>query len=224
MLNASTPLFTAAIAAVVLRDRLRPVQLAGLVVGLGGVAVAAGFGLSDLRGASLAGSLASVLAGAFYGFAFTWARRHLMGVPTLVAAFGQVASAAVVLLPFAVWTSWAGTFDPTPRRVGAIVVLGVLGTGLAYVLSYGVIAELGPTRASLVTYLIPVVAVTVGVVVLGEPLRLRVLVGGALIVLGIVAVHRFRANRPGPDAVLPAAGAAGGCPGRDSNPHALAGR
>jgi drug/metabolite transporter (DMT)-like permease len=196
VLNASTPLFTAALAAVMLRDRLRAVQVGGLVVGLVGVGVAAGIGRGDLAGSSLAGSAASVLAGACYGFSFTWSKKHLMGMAPLVAAFGQLATAAVLLAPFAVATSVAEGVTMTPHRAGAVVLLGVVGSGIAYVLNFGILADVGATRASLVTYIIPVVAVTVGVLVLDEPFHLRILFGGLLIVAGILAVHRGRASRP----------------------------
>jgi hypothetical protein len=71
----------------------------------------------------------------------------------------------------------------------SIVLLGVVGTGIAYILNYLVIADLGATRASLVTYVIPVVAVTVGVVVLDEPFEWSLVYGGILIVAGIALVH-----------------------------------
>lgn len=196
VLNASTPLFTAALAAVVLRDRLRAVQVGGLLVGLIGVGVAAGIGRGDLAGSSLAGSAASVLAGACYGFSFTWSKKHLMGITPLVAAFGQLATAAVILAPFAVATSAADGISMTPGRAIAVVLLGVVGSGVAYVLNFRILADVGATRASLVTYLIPVVAVAVGVLVLDEPFHLRILLGGLLIVAGILTVHRGRADRP----------------------------
>lgn len=189
VLNASTPLFTAVAAAVLVGERIRPLQVAGLLVGLGGVSVAAGFGGADLAGSSITGALASVGAGACYGLAFAWMRKHLTGIPPAVAAAGQLSTAAVLLAPIALATSVSDGFDLTWRRAGAIVVLGVVGTGLAYLLNYRIVADLGPTRASLVTYVIPVVAVAVGVVVLDERFESRVLLGGVLIVLGIALVN-----------------------------------
>ncbi len=219
VLNASTPLFTAVLAAVMLRDRLRPVQVGGLLVGLSGVGVAAGLGRGDVAGSSLGGSLAAVAAGLCYGFSFTWAKRHLMGVSPLVGATGQLLTAAVLLAPFAVVTSVAHGVELTPTRILAIVLLGVVGSGIAYVLSYRVIADLGATRASLVTYLIPVVAVAVGVVVLDERFQLRILAGGALIITGIVLVNRHRSARRPSVAVAATLVLAllAGCVGGESN-------
>jgi drug/metabolite transporter (DMT)-like permease len=192
VLNASTPLFTALFAAVVLHERLRPVQLLGLAVGVVGVSVAAGLGAADLAGSSLAGALAAILAGAAYGVAFVYMRMHLVSIPPIVAATGQLTTGALLLFPVAAVTSAVGGVHLTPTRVLAIVLLGTLGTGWAYVLNYRVIADLGATKASLVTYIIPVIAVVVGIVVLDEPFQWRLLVGGALTVAGIAAVNSRR--------------------------------
>jgi drug/metabolite transporter (DMT)-like permease len=196
VLNASTPLFAAAIGAVALRERLRTPAVTGLLVGLAGVAVAAGVGGSDLAGSSLAGGLASVLAGACYGYSFTYMKANLLHLSAEVAAAGQLTVGALVLAPFALATTVTDGIDLAPQRLLAVVLLGVVGTGYAYVLNYRVVAELGPTTASLVTYLIPVVAVAVGVLLLDEVFPLRVLAGGVLIVVGIALVHgRLRLPR-----------------------------
>jgi drug/metabolite transporter (DMT)-like permease len=196
VLNASTPLFTALFAAIALSERMWPVQVFGLAIGVVGVAVAAGFGVSDLTGASLWGSLAAAGAGAGYGFAFVYMRRHLIGIPPLAAAAGQLTVGAAIAWPVALATSLSSGLSLTPTRVAAIFMLGAFGTGVAYVLSYRVIADLGPTAASLVTYLIPVVAVAVGVLVLDEPFEWRLVVGGGLTILGIAAVNRRPAEAP----------------------------
>ncbi|MEJ7583369.1 MAG: DMT family transporter [Acidimicrobiales bacterium] len=204
VLNASTPLFTAVCAVILLHEGLRRVQVVGLLVGIVGVAVAAGMGRSDLTGSSLGGSMASVLAGLCYGFTFTWSKRHLMGVTPMVAAFGQLTAASALLLPFAVVTSTIEGVELSPTRVVAISVLGLVGSGLAYVLNFRIIAELGPTRASLVTYLIPIVAVGVGIAVLDEPFQVRALAGGLLIIIGIALVNRGRTTRATPSPALAA--------------------
>ena len=203
VLNASTPLFTAALAAVRLRERLGPLQGAGLALGLVGVAVAAGLGASDLTSSSLGGALASVGAGLCYGMAFVYMRRHLVSYPPVAAAAGQLTAASILLLPFALATSVTEGVELTPTRVWSIALLGIVGTGMAYVLNYRLIADVGATRASLVTYAIPVVAVAVGVVALDEHFELRQLVGGLLIVGGIAAVNSgWRPGLRRPDAAL----------------------
>ncbi|MBW3613819.1 MAG: DMT family transporter [Actinobacteria bacterium] len=199
VLNASTALFAALLAALLLGERLRRSQLAGLALGFVGVAVAAGLGAADLTGSSLSGAAAAVAASACYGLGFTYARRHLGGVAPLTAAAGQLAAATVLTAPVAVVTTLRHGIDPAPHRLLAVAVLGVVGTGLAYVLNYQSIAAVGPTRASVVTQLVPVVAVTVGVVFLREPFHLRLVVGGLLTLVGIALLHeRIRRFRPVP--------------------------
>jgi drug/metabolite transporter (DMT)-like permease len=205
VLNASTPLFTALAAAALLRERLRAVQVTGLLAGFAGVAVAAGFGGRDLAHSSLWGAAAAVAAGACYGLAFAYMRQHLIGVPPLHAATGQLIMASAWMLPFAAGTSAVDGVHLTPTRTTAILLLGVIGTGLAYILNYRLLADLGATKTSLVTYVIPVVAVAVGVAVLGEPFQRRVLVGGALIIAGIALVHERFVPRRMPPPVTTAA-------------------
>lgn len=206
VLNASTPLFTALFSAVALSERLRPLQVAGLVVGIAGVVLAVDLGASDLHGSSLAGSLAAVAAGTCYGVAWVYMRRNLMSLPPIVAAAGQLTAGAVLLAPIAFLTTAIDGISLTPTRVGAVLVLGAVGTGLAFVLSYRITGELGATKASLVTYLIPVVALAVGVIVLDEPFEWRLVLGAGLTIAGIAGVT-FGRGRPQPVPEKPAAAA-----------------
>jgi drug/metabolite transporter (DMT)-like permease len=196
VLNASTPLFAAFLAAFMLHERLRAPQVAGVVLGFVGVGVAAGVGGADVASSSLGGAGAAVVAAACYGLSFAYARRYLAGVPPLVAATGQLISAAVFIGPIGLLTTLDGGISLSLRRVVAVLLLGVVGTGFAYLLNYQSITAVGPTRASVVTQLVPVVAVTVGVLFLHEPFRLRLLFGGGLTLFGIALLHdrirRFR--------------------------------
>lgn len=204
VLNASTPLFTALAGFLYLKARLGKVEVLGLLVGLAGVAVAAGVGGSDLADSSITGSLASIVAGAAYGIALTYTAKHQMEVPVEVAAAGQLACGAAMLLPVAAVTTATDGIDLAPHRVLAIVLLGAVGTGFAYLLYYRSVAELGPTTTSLVTYLIPPVAVVVGIVALDETFHVRMLLGGVMIVGGILLVQR-RIKLPRRRAPVPAA-------------------
>lgn len=190
VLNASTPLFTAIAGFLYLKSRLGKVEVAGLLVGLAGVSVAAGVGGSDVADSSITGSVASIGAGACYGIGLTYAAKHQMQVPAAVAATGQLTMGALLLAPVAVVTTIVSGIDLAPHRVLAITLLGTVGTGFAYLLYYRSVAELGPTTTSLVTYLVPVVAVAVGIVLLDETFRLRMLLGGLMIVAGIGLVQR----------------------------------
>jgi drug/metabolite transporter (DMT)-like permease len=203
VLNASTPLFAAAFGAVLLRERLRPVQLGGLLLGLGGVAIAAGLGGGDLNSSSVTGESAAVAAAACYGLTFAFAQRRLSGIEPMTAATGQVLTAAIALLvPAGLAVSDRGV-SLTFTRVVALLLLGMVGTGVAYVLNYRSIAELGPTTASVVTYVAPVVAVAVGVVFLGEEFQLRMIAGGLLTVAGIVLLRGRLVRRRAQAAMVP---------------------
>jgi drug/metabolite transporter (DMT)-like permease len=198
VLNASTPLFAAVLTAVLLGERLRSAQFAGLLLGFVGVAVAAGVGGDDVTGSSLWGELAVVGVSACYGFGFTYAQRHLADIPPVVTAGGQLLAAAVILSPVAAVTTVAQGLELTPTRALSILLLGVVGTGIAYEINYRSIAELGSTKASVVTYLVPVVAVAVGVVFLDEAFEAGLVVGGALTIVGIAMLHgRLLAARTG---------------------------
>jgi drug/metabolite transporter (DMT)-like permease len=203
VLNASTPLFTGIFGVIYLRSRLDGRGVVGLLVGLAGVGVAAGVGGGDLAGTSLWGSLASVGAGACYGFQLTYAKKHLLGVPAEVAALGQLVAGTVLLSPVAVATTAAHGIELPAHRLVAIVLLGAVGTGLAYLLYYRSVADLGPTTTSLVTYLIPPVAVVIGIAFLGEDFHWRLVAGGLMIVAGIALVQR-RLRLPGRRAAVPA--------------------
>jgi drug/metabolite transporter (DMT)-like permease len=207
VLNASTPLFTALFAFLAGQERLRRMQVLGLAVGVGGVAVVAGLGGSDLKSSAIAGSVAAIGAGACYGVAITYTRRFLVDTPPLVAAAGQLVGGSLLLAPLAIGTSVSHGLSLTATRVLSICLLGTVGTGLAFLLHYRNIATLGPTKASLVTYLVPVVAVAVGVIVLGETFEWRLPAGGALIVGGIALVTLRRAPVPVPELVEAPVGA-----------------
>jgi drug/metabolite transporter (DMT)-like permease len=195
VLNASTPLFAAVFGALLLHERLRPIQLAGLLLGLVGVGVAAGLGGNDISGSSVGGEIAAVAAGACYGLTFAYAQRRLHAVDPMVAATGQVLTAALALAIPSVFVVADRGVRLTTTRVIALLLLGMVGTGVAYVLNYRSIAALGPTTASVVTYLVPVVAVAVGVTFLGEAFQLRLVAGGALTIVGIAMLRRQRTHR-----------------------------
>jgi drug/metabolite transporter (DMT)-like permease len=189
VLNASTPLFAAGFAAGLLGERLRLPQVLGVALGFGGVAVAAGVGGGDLAGSSLLGSAAVVLASVGYGFGFAYANRFASGLSALQLSFGQLLAGTLVLAPVAAVDLAAGRVDLGPLGALCLLLLGALGTGYAYLLNYRTLQESGATVASLVTYLIPLVAVAAGVLVLGEPFTLRLLLGSLVVILGVALVQ-----------------------------------
>jgi drug/metabolite transporter (DMT)-like permease len=106
-----------------------------------------------------------------------------MGVITITA--GQLLVASLVLAPLGVGAAVVDGFHLTPTRALAVAILGFVGTGFAFLFNQRAISIVGATRASLVTYLIPVVAVAVGVLVADEPFSWRLVAGGALVVAGV---------------------------------------
>jgi drug/metabolite transporter (DMT)-like permease len=203
VLNACTPLFAAGFAAGLLGERLRPPQLAGIAIGFLGVAVVAGVGGGDLAGSSLLGSAAVVLAGAGYGFGFAYANRFTTGLSALQLSFGQLLAGTVLLAPVAAVDLAAGRVDLGPMAALCLVLLGTLGTGYAYLLNYRTLQESGATVASLVTYLVPLVAVAAGILVRDEPFSLSLVLGGLIVVLGVALVQGrlFGPRRPAPQPV-----------------------
>jgi drug/metabolite transporter (DMT)-like permease len=195
MLNATTPLWTVVVALAVRHQRALGLrQAAGLAVGFGGALLifspwhAAG-------GLASAGALESAGAAASYGIGYVYMDRFLArrGIAPTALAACQLLAAAVLL---AVLLVVAG--GPAPRLdltvTASVVILGLLGTGVAYVLNYQIITSEGATVASTVTYLLPVVAVALGAAVLGERVTLPAICGIALILLG-VALTRGRSGR-----------------------------
>jgi len=199
VVNACTPLFAAAFAAWLLGERLRPPQLAGLVVGFVGVGVVAGVGGGDLAGSSLAGVLAVVLASAGYGFGFAYAHRFTEGLSALQLSLGQLAAGTVLLAPVAAGDVAGGRVDLQPLGLLCLLLLGGLGTGYAYLLNYRTLQEHGATVASLVTYLVPIVGVAAGVLVLGEPFSVRLVLGGLVVVAGVALVQGRLLGPRGPE-------------------------
>jgi drug/metabolite transporter (DMT)-like permease len=182
VLHATVPLWTTAFAVVLLGQRPGARQFAAIGAGLAGVAVLAGFGSAGAVSGSWRGCLAVLAASACYGFGWVYLRRNLSHRPPLYIAAAIQAGAVVVLLPVAAATTDPAALAPTPARLASLVALGVVSTAGAELLNYHNIARLGPTTASLTAYLVPIVGVTAGIAVLGEPLTGR-LIGGAAIVL-----------------------------------------
>ena len=187
ILNATTPLFTACIAWFWLGHRPDRWRLLGLLIGFIGVALLASSkpaGLSDdiSHGHALLASLACLLATCSYGFAACYSTRYLSQMPAMAVAAGSNFGAFLVLLPLTVW--FAPTRMPGSTAWLAMLAVGVICTGLAYVLYYRLIARAGPGNASTITYLIPVFALAYGVGFMNESLSWSMLVYGSVILLG----------------------------------------
>lgn len=182
ILNATVPLFGAVIAWAWLKERLTKLSVLGLVIGFGGVVLLAADKASFKAGGSGWAVLACLLATFFYGLAASYTKRYLSGVHPLATATGSQLGAAIGLAVPTVWF-WPA-HNPGASAWLAMVALGVLCTGSAYVLYFRLIERLGPQRAIAVTFLVPVFAVVYGTVFMGERVTLSMLVGGAVVVCG----------------------------------------
>jgi drug/metabolite transporter (DMT)-like permease len=189
--NATTPLFTLLVATAALPEERRPSagRLVGLVLGFVGVGVV----LSPWHGghgASLAGQLACLGAGACYAFAIVYTRRFLSSSghsPVVLAAGQLICATATLLVAVPLWTSRTPAISL--RVAASVLALGMLGTGIAYVIFYSLIADVGATTASTVTYVVPLFAVALGVAALGEHVGWNDLLGALVVVAGIAAAE-----------------------------------
>ncbi|MCU0984308.1 MAG: DMT family transporter [Acetobacteraceae bacterium] len=188
ILNAATPVFGVIVAALVRQERLTANRALGVVAGFAGVAVLVG--PSALAGAgSLWPELACLAATLSYAFSTAYARVALSGVAPLVLAAGQLTASSVLVAPLAlaVEAPWALPLPSAPVLAAALA-LGVFSTALAYILFFRILARAGSTNLLLVTFLIPIVAVLLGVALLDEALLSRHLGGFALIAAGLAAI------------------------------------
>ncbi|WP_442575236.1 DMT family transporter [Microbacterium sp. F51-2R] len=193
--NATTPIMTAVMAGLLFRvERLKTVQIGGIVLGILGVVViiAPWQGLDFSQG--LVAQFAILGATACYGFSLAYMRRFVSdtGMSALVFSFLNIGIAAAIMLlltPVLVLTP----VTLHPWIVASIVLLGCLGTGVAYIWNQNTVRAWGPTRASTVTYITPLVGVLLGVIVLGEELSWNEPVGALVVFLGILlAQDRLR--------------------------------
>ncbi|MBR0565868.1 DMT family transporter [Azoarcus sp. L1K30] len=182
IVNATTPMFTALVAWVWLKDKLSTAALVGMVVGVFGVAILVWGKVSFKDGGSGWAVLACLGATLSYGIAGSLTKRFMTGVSPMVTAAGSQLYAAVLLLPPAV--AWWPAQSPTLPVWGAATLLAVVCSGLAYVLFFRLMSRLGPTRTVTVTFLIPVFGMFWGAALLDEKVSLSMLAGCAVILLG----------------------------------------
>lgn len=205
ILNASTPLMTAvATAAVVPSERMGARQGAGIA--LGGLGVVIVVGPWALAGdpallASVPAQLACLGATACYGLGFAYMRRFVVGrqgydsitvstVQLTMAAAVAVLAAPILAAPLPAQAA------PTPVALGALALLGVFGTGIAYIWNTAIVTNWGAIAASTVTYLTPLVGVSLGVTLLGEKLSWNQPLGCLLVIAGVVLSHRTARKAP----------------------------
>jgi drug/metabolite transporter (DMT)-like permease len=190
--NAVTPLATAVMVAALFRvERLNRGQILGLVIGLIGVVVVIGPWAVSVVGGDVWGQLACLGAITCYGFSFGYLRRFVSyrDIPATTTAVMSIGIGAVIMVVLTPVLAWG------PIRFGwgtllSLIALGALGTGVAFIWNMTVLRAWGPTAASSVTYITPVVGVLLGVIVLGETLSWNEPVGALLVILGILLTQQ----------------------------------
>lgn len=186
ILNATVPLFGAVIAWLWLKDRPHGLRILGLLIGFAGVALLAWDKASFKPGASGLATgwavLACLTACLCYGISASYTKRYLSGLPSLVTATGSQFGATLGLALPTLWL-WP-TRAPGSTAWLALLAVGVLCTGVAYILYFRLIENVGPARSLTVTFAIPVFAVIYGVIFLGEVVSLWMLLCAAIIVCG----------------------------------------
>lgn len=194
VLNSTMPIFTSVLAAAFLiEEKFTVARLGGLLLGFAGVVVLTGDDILNITDESVLGQLAIVGAAACYGVGAVYARSLLGSHEPAPLAMLQVTIALALSVPLVFVVE--GTPDVTLSLEATLSVLGLglLGTGVAYVLYFWLIDNVGSVRSSLVTYIVPAIALVLGWLVLDESIGLNVLLGAALIVAGVASVMRGQA-------------------------------
>lgn len=195
ILNATTPIFSVVLTHLLTREeRLTANRMAGVLIGWTGVAVL--IGVASLKGAGLQvmGQVAVLGAAVSYACAAIYGRRF-KGIAPLVVATGMLCSSTVLMVPLALVFEQPVALSPTPATWAAIFGLSAVSTSLAYIIYFRVLAAAGATNILLVTFLIPVSAILLGVLVLGERPGWNVFGGMALIFIGLTAIDGRLLNR-----------------------------
>jgi drug/metabolite transporter (DMT)-like permease len=183
VLNATSPMWGALWSMLLLRERLNPRKVLGLVIGVVGVAF-----VTQPQTGELVPVIAALAAAFCYGLAGAYMKRWASAVPSRGMAVGTQLAAGVLLIPFIPLSP--PTVAPTPLVMASMLALGLVCGAIAYLLYFRLIADIGATGALTVTYLIPVFGVLWGALFLGEALSAPMLAGGALVIIGTVFVLR----------------------------------
>ena len=195
IINAMTPLFTVVVMASFQQERLTAYRIIGVLLGVVGVAVLSGFD-GPIDGNQTLG-IALCMAGALsYGFAALWGRKFLVGVPPVKSATCQLMCstlimAVVVSLVDRPWTLAV----PSQETVLSLAALAVFGTALAYIVFFKILVRAGASNVMLVTLLIPVTALILGNVFLGEPIQSKEIIGAFIIGTGLLFIDGRVINR-----------------------------
>jgi len=197
VINSAVPLFVIVIAALFLRgEQITVNRLVGLAVGFVGVAILVGLDVTNLGSANTLGELALVGATISYAIGGVYSKAHVHGLRPMIPALFQVFFGLLVVSVPALLFEHPLAAVPAPEALFAVVWLGLLGSGLAYLCYFRILQHWGATRASMVAYLLPVVGIALGAVVLQEPIAPSTLFGTILVIAGVALVNSRFGSRP----------------------------
>lgn len=199
ILNASTPLFAAVVAAAVGDEPFTARRGFGLALGMGGVAVVVGLAHVDADWAFVGAATCSLAAGLCYALGSTYVRHRMAGEPAGALALFQQLAAGVVLLPLV--AAFPPHRAPDAGVVAAIAGLAFASTSIAFLIYFRLLAEIGPTSTLTVTFLVPVFGVLWATIFLGEQITVGTLAGAALILASVRFVTSPVSRRPAPPPV-----------------------
>lgn len=180
-MNSLAPIFTAVFGFIMLGEGLSWTRIGAFVMGLFGVAVLVGIGPIDVTPWVVAGVLAGMGAAVCYGFAATYTRMYAKEIPALATATGSQFAAALALLPFAAPSVPHAISHGTAQALLAVVILGVVCTGIAYAMFFQLISTEGASKAVTVTFLIPATASIWAALFLGEAITHGIVIGIAIV-------------------------------------------
>jgi len=182
ILNATAPIFAAIVAWLWLSDQLGISQIIGLVIGFVGVLVLVWNKVTLNFDGTTVAILAAIIASVFYAIGGNYTKKYMSQMNPLAIATGTMIAAAIILLPVAIYL-WPS--DPVSTRSwSAAIIMGVASTGIAYILYFRLIRNVGPAKAITVTYLIPAFAMFWGAIVIDEKVTPIMLVGCSVIFIG----------------------------------------
>jgi len=186
ILNSTTVMFTAIVAAVWMGDAMTVRKVVGIVLGIVGVTVLVGWDPLPLNGVILLAVVAMLIASLSYALGATYAKRSFSGIPPLGMAIGQLGGAVSLLLPLAV----VSLPEEAPSSVVALPMLGLalLSTAVAYLIYFRLIENVGPTSTVTVTLLVPVFGLLFGVLLLDEPFGLGTLAGLGTVLASVALI------------------------------------
>ena len=191
LLTSTLPIFTVLLAHVVSRDeRITPHKLLGVGVGFAGVGILIWPDLQQGLEANLLGQLAVVAASLSYAAGTLYARDRLRGQAPLASAAGQITMAAAFMVPLSLLVDRPFDLSPSLPALASWVGLALLGTIVAYIMYFTLLARNSATFVSTVTYIVPVSGLLLGTLVLDEPLSGNLLISLALILTGVLLVRR----------------------------------